>query len=346
MDDTWYVRWGHSDSEVRRKIRHKFADVFNRSRAKNSISLLVLLRSIAMCTLGIWTTTLEGGWVVIGALLVGLAQYHLSVAVHEACHFGLFTPRWLNDAAGSLIGLTLGFGLSAYRRYHMSHHQSFGLADDPDRRAYEHDHVDAKSFALQMVREYTVIGLTMRVLASVRNVLLHASDQDQIQYPYAHPAHFAAMQVVIFGAFCLLYAWWAYFAFWFLPLLIFPGLLNGIRMYGEHAGLRDDSLTFQIFRARSTNTSASVWRSPLARIECFIFGAFHFNFHHEHHLFPQLPYHRLPELHRRLQASGYFDADPRILSPSYSLTFSRLFAANRLARNGKTGVLAFTARRS
>ena len=256
-------------------------------------------------------------------VLIGVAQYHLSVAIHEASHFGLFRSKWANELLGTTLATLIGFGLKPYRRHHWSHHRLFGSAEDPDFGLYSGGYRSWAGFAADMTNKFTLVGLARRVLPIFLPRRRSGSEASRAaSSPYAHPLAFFLSQALIFGLFTWAAAWWTYFVFWLLPLTIFPGLLNGLRMFGEHGGLIDGEGP-QVLRARTTMARKELWR-PLAGLERFVMAPFNFNLHHEHHLFPQLPYHALPSLHDHLVSEGYYQAHPEVLSDSYLHTFRRL----------------------
>ena len=76
----------------------------------------------------------------------------------------------------------------------------------------------------------------------------------------------------------------------------------------------------QVLCARTTMASRDCL-GLFARLELFVMSPFNFNLHHEHHLFPQLPYHVLPALHDHLRSKGYYTVHPELLSRSYAQTF-------------------------
>jgi fatty acid desaturase len=82
---------------------------------------------------------------------------------------------------------------------------------------------------------------------------------------------------------------------------ILPAMLIGLpRMYGawhhvwtgltQHAGLAEDVLDHRL-------NSRTVHINPISR-----FVYWNMNYHVEHHMFPMVPYHRLPELHAEIRA--------------------------------------------
>ncbi len=81
---------------------------------------------------------------------------------------------------------------------------------------------------------------------------------------------------------------------------VLPLMLIGLpRLYGawhhvltgvlQHAGLAENVIDHRL-------NSRTVYMNPLSR---FIY--WNMNFHVEHHMFPMVPYHRLPELHERIR---------------------------------------------
>lgn len=80
--------------------------------------------------------------------------------------------------------------------------------------------------------------------------------------------------------------------------------------YRQHGGLDDDVLDHRL-------NSRSVLMNPVSR---FIY--WNMNYHIEHHMFPMVPYHRLPELHAKIKHdlpapcpsiwAGYREALPAI----------------------------------
>ena len=82
-----------------------------------------------------------------------------------------------------------------------------------------------------------------------------------------------------------------YFQSW-LPVLLFGPLptmygawLHVITGITQHGGLAEDALDHRL-------NSRTVYMNPVIR-----FLYWNMNYHVEHHMFPMVPYHRLPELH-------------------------------------------------
>jgi len=75
----------------------------------------------------------------------------------------------------------------------------------------------------------------------------------------------------------------------------------------QHVGLADDVLDHRL-------NCRTVYMNPFSR-----FVYWNMNYHVEHHMFPMVPYHALPELHRAMMRdcampySGFFDAYREII---------------------------------
>jgi fatty acid desaturase len=75
----------------------------------------------------------------------------------------------------------------------------------------------------------------------------------------------------------------------------------------QHAGLAEDVLDHRL-------NSRTVYMNPIVR-----FLYWNMNYHVEHHMFPTVPYHKLPELHAEMKSdtptpySGFWDAYREII---------------------------------
>jgi fatty acid desaturase len=82
--------------------------------------------------------------------------------------------------------------------------------------------------------------------------------------------------------------------YWLVPLAFWMPVLNAFRTMAEHAaisGVDGDG------DGSGTRTTLAGWAS-----KAFLF-AHNINYHVEHHWYPSVPFHRLPELHAILQES-------------------------------------------
>jgi len=93
--------------------------------------------------------------------------------------------------------------------------------------------------------------------------------------------------------------------FWFLPALLAQPLLRGV-LIAEHTGCSEDGNGLS-----NTRTTLALWPIRLLM--------WNMPYHAEHHLFPSVPFHRLPALHLKLRerlahvAPGYLATNRAIV---------------------------------
>jgi fatty acid desaturase len=85
---------------------------------------------------------------------------------------------------------------------------------------------------------------------------------------------------------------WYFLIFWFLPAVTALQVLLRIRGIAEHAGYAAGQ-----DQSRNARTVKPSWQTLLC-------APHNVNFHVEHHLYPSVPFHRLPGLHATLTADG------------------------------------------
>ncbi len=247
-------------------------------------------------------------WVGTGAPFWGLALPALGIATvflftlqHECTHRTPFRTRWLNEVAGSLIGLVLIQPFAWFRAFHMAHHK---FTNDPER-----DPELAKpkpetwgAFALHLSgldywpsKTKTLLG---NALGRLDAPYISARQKTRIMW---EARVMLATYVLAFALIGPLLFW-----IWLLPLALgFPVL----RLYllAEHA--RCPHVADMFANTRTTLTTRGMrwltWNMP---------------YHAEHHAWPQVPYHRLPEVHAAAERHL------KSVSPGYS-AFTRDYTA-------------------
>ncbi len=68
----------------------------------------------------------------VGAIVSGASLFVLTGLIHEASHRLLARTGWVNEGLGNLAGWPLLTPLSAYRAFHLKHHQATNREGDPN----------------------------------------------------------------------------------------------------------------------------------------------------------------------------------------------------------------------
>jgi len=264
-----------------------------RSDVKGLLHLVGHWGAIAACStliliaVPLWPLLL----VVQGVLLV-----FLFTLLHETSHKTPFQSDWINDCVGHICGFIIFLPATWFRYFHFAHHK--------------HTQIPGKDPELDSPKPETKLGYALYVsglplwLNHAKTVIRTARGQMSTRYiPTARRAGItreARLYLVGYVALLGLSLWHASTALLYLWLL--PALLGQpfLRLYllAEHG--RCPMVANMFENTRTTFTSRFVrglaWNMP---------------YHTEHHTYPSVPFHRLPELRRlttpylNVTANGY-----------------------------------------
>ncbi|WP_101065472.1 fatty acid desaturase [Roseovarius salinarum] len=249
-----------------------------------------------------------GAWIVAGGpawwvLLVpqGIALCFLFTLQHEATHKTPFATEWLNEAVGHAAGAVIFQPFTWFRYFHLAHHRHTNDPErDPEllagakpetRRAFA-VHVSGLPYWLAMARRILVNALGRHPGDFVPG-RARGRVRAEARWMLAFYAMAGASLVV-----SSLLVW-----VWLLPLLLGQPFLR-LYLLAEHGRCAHLANMFDNTRTTFTN-----------RIVRFL--AWNMPYHVEHHVLPQVPFHKLPQLHARMAghhrvtAEGYgaFTAD-------------------------------------
>ncbi|WP_300437149.1 fatty acid desaturase [uncultured Mameliella sp.] len=205
---------------------------------------------------------------------------------HECGHGTAFKTRWMNQLVYQVACFCMMRDPWCWKYSHARHHSDTIIVGRDPEIAIMRPVVTLKLAA-------NLVGL-VDVPDGLRRMVVHASGRmlpDEETYVEAvfYPKTYRTARI-----------WLAIYALTGLAALLFqswiPLLLIGLpRMYGcwhmvmtgwlQHGGLDDNALDHRL-------NSRTVYMNPVSR---FIY--WNMNYHVEHHMFPLVPYYRLPELH-------------------------------------------------
>ncbi|MGB1388536.1 MAG: fatty acid desaturase [Paracoccaceae bacterium] len=249
---------------------------------------------------GLWHLAGHGGMILLLGVLIaarvpfwwllllpqGILLVFLFTLQHECTHKTPFASDRLNEWVGWLTGVILFQPFLWFRYFHFAHHRH---TNDPD--------LDPE---LSAAKPDTWPGF-LRHLSTVdywadKATLLAQTATGRIDAPYLPPNTQARLRREAWGM-LILYLAALVFSLTISPILLFvwilPVLLGFpfLRLYllAEHG--RCPYVADMFVNTRTTYTN---------RIVHFL--AWNMPYHAEHHCFPQVPYHRLPDLHGMVQA--------------------------------------------
>jgi fatty acid desaturase len=206
-------------------------------------------------------------------LITGNRQHALTVLGHDGTHYTLSTKAKLNDILTNLFCfLPLGITVSGYRALHYAHHQHNGTEHDPE---LGHKRMRSPQWDLPADRwkilSYAVADLIGGSLADYLIIVKFAKPAAQREYLYLAGFHLAFAAGLIASGL----GWAA--VIWYISLPTSFMMFFRLRLWLEHQGTPD---TLRVHLSR--------WQGALLSPH----NAF---YHWEHHKYPTIPYHRLPQ---------------------------------------------------
>ena len=214
----------------------------------------------------------------------GVLLAFLFTLAHECTHATPFASRRLNEAVGHLCGALLLLPFRWFRAFHLAHHRFTNVEGDPE--------IEGPRPRTRREWAWHVTGLPVW-RGQAATILRLASGR--FAAPYASPRAVPAMARearALLGLYALaaLSLAWSPLALW---LWVVPLLLGqpALRLYllAEHGDC--PQVADMLLNTRTTFTTGLVrwlaWNMP---------------YHAEHHLMPNVPFHRLPDLHGHVRA--------------------------------------------
>lgn len=210
----------------------------------------------------------------LAVLVIGNRQHALAVLGHDGAHFTLSRSKWLNDGLTNLLAMwPLGLTVSGYRALHMKHHKETGTPEDPE---LMHKAARAPQWDLPASR-WTVLRYALMDLIGYSlpdySIIVRFSKPEQSK----HLAGLIAFHALLIAALLLAGAW-PVLLLWYGSLITSFMMFFRLRLWLEHQG------------------TEGTQRIRLGRLQAVLLAPHNAWYHYEHHSWPTVPYHRLPEL--------------------------------------------------
>src|SRR5882724_2407604 len=225
--------------------------------------------------------------------LLGLLIYRISVVMHDCVHHTLFKNRHLNSRIGLLLGAMTGIDFQEFSKQHWLHHRVYGKPDDP--QGFHYAGLDAMTSA----------GLSWNLLRPLLGRNLLNTFHESILAPRnlgriirtGEVFIIAAVQAVIL---VIVSGGGRHPVLAVVPLVsaaTFGLFFSQLRGIAEHGAV-------------GTTAEAAVVRSHAPHwLDRILLHDVNFNFHREHHIYPQCLSCHLPAVHLAFAAhSGELSA--------------------------------------
>ena len=230
----------------------------------------------------------------LSILIIGARMHALAVLMHEVTHYRFLKNRKLGDSiANFFICYPIFITVQDYRKNHLSHHWHLNSEEDPDWVAK----IDKHEFRFpQSKREFLLRCASYLVFyQGIKDVFWLIKRMREIKGDKKNPIERILFYLIIFCVVALTNSWLFILLFWIIPFMTSFFMFQYIRSIAEHFG--------DMEREHLLNSTRTVLPNP---IEKFFIAPHNISYHIEHHLFPGVPFHNLPELHNLLMEDDFF----------------------------------------
>ncbi len=250
-------------------------------------------------------------WIWPAMFVHGTALIFLFAPLHETIHRTAFRSRALNDAVAFIAGVLVVLPCEYFRAFHFAHHRFTQEADDPELATNKPASVAQLLWHITGMPEWwwALKGLATRSIGRLpesfyatervrRSVILESRWVLAI-YAAALAGSIAAHSTVLL---------W----YWIIPVMLAQPMLR-LYLLAEHSACPRSADMLE--NTRTTYTNALVR-----------FLAWNMPFHAEHHAWPSIPFHALP------QTNALIRAKLRKTAPSYRAALTEIWTAMRAGK--------------
>ncbi|WP_350333035.1 fatty acid desaturase [Coralliovum pocilloporae] len=230
-----------------------------------------------------WAVAAGVSWWPLLLVPQGVLIVFLFTLLHETIHNTAFRTRWLNSLVARICGVMILLPSDWFRYFHFAHHRH---THDPDKDP------ELQSPKPERLWDYMVHLSGGPVwLSLVKTLVLHGAKEPGDAFvpergrqkvrreALAHLAFYGVLAgtSVVMGNAVLFWVW-------LLPMLLGQPFLRAY-LLAEHT--RCPHVANMLANSRTTFTNAVIR-----------FVAWNMPYHAEHHAYPAVPFHKLPEFHR------------------------------------------------
>ncbi len=234
----------------------------------------------------------------LAVIVIGSRIHALAVLMHDSCHYRASNNRLFNDLLGEFISLPLPSAMEGFRKNHLAHHNELNTGEDPDwvrTRSEEFTFPKSKTQIFMVLAQY---GLGLKAYKDLKQLRKEKYLNDvprSIKLARAGIVGSIIIASIYFGF------WQELLLYWVIPLLTAFSFFLYIRSVSEHY----TNLTYENLLKGARTVVAPFWQR-------WLFAPYGINYHIEHHMYPSVPYYRLPELHQYLMTKPEYAQNAHI----------------------------------
>lgn len=275
-----------------------------RSNLQGATRLAAHLGCIAGTSMLVWLALPSWYLLVPAMALHGVTLVTCFAPMHECVHRTAFASRGTNLAVGWLAGVLSVYNSTFYWHYHSWHHRyTQDPARDPELM------IPKGRSRAEYLAELAGINFWMRRAIDYPRLAVGGARglpfvPDSARHRIALSMS-AQLLVYLAGAASIAAGYTVFLYFWLLPSMLAQPFIRAL-LICEHTGCSRDANGL-------SNTRTTLTWFPIRLL------MWNMPFHAEHHLYPAVPFHQLPAVHRLVRgqlrhvAPGYLTANREIL---------------------------------
>jgi fatty acid desaturase len=234
----------------------------------------------------------------VAVLIIGARMHALAILMHDATHYRFLKNRKWNDRLTNWLTMFWLFtSIEQYRANHLAHHRHLNTDDDPDwvaklgKRKFTFPKTKTE-FILTALSYLSLIHGVSDAIWMLGRFKAQAKKKGKESKAKVEKLAFYA---ILFTALTLTGGWVYFLIFWIVPYMSTFFMYQYIRSVAEHFG--------ELAYDHDLSSSRSIRANLLER---FFLAPHQVGYHLEHHLYPGVPFYRLPELHDLLMTDPVF----------------------------------------
>lgn len=237
-----------------------------------------------------WGLILLLGWLILERVpawpllmvVQGILIVFLFTLLHETSHRTAFETVWLNKAVAAVCSILIALPPEWFRYFHFEHHRHTQDPEkDPELAAPQPDTLWGYALHVSGLPVWRSHARTLlrNALGRCRDSFVPRSGRDKVR----NEAQAMLLAYALLAALSFALGSAQLFSVWLLPVLLGQPFLR-LYLMAEHGRCPPVANMFENSRTTFTNwlTRKIAWNMP---------------YHAEHHAFPAVPFHRLPEWH-------------------------------------------------
>jgi fatty acid desaturase len=261
------------------------------------VGLIALFIFLLILSTSVWAD----GLLTLG---LGVLLVFLFAPLHESIHKTAFQSQWLNSVVGIISGFILFLPSRYFQSFHMTHHRFTQIPDkDPELLSAKPNTIAGYLLYLTGLNYWKeqIFAILGYAFTDRHDKFVNDNKLRMIRF---EAQMYVLAYVILFGL-SLQTGSSVLLKFWILPVIVAQPALRGF-LLAEHALCPKVKDMFENTRTTATNF--------MVRRLCW-----NMNCHVEHHVYPAIPFHQLPETHKLIKDrikfldKGYFDVHRKVI---------------------------------